>query len=612
MPLDAFRFKVFSRRVFIVSSIQVFCFFVVIIRLFKLQILDYRYFREKSDGNRIKANIIPPSRGLIKDTDGKVVAFNSEYYRIILKKKNYKIDMQSIANLSSVLKFKDEGKKQLLREYRRNKNQKEVIIYRYLTRKELVDIEFHLHQLPNLLVGVGKGRLYTHPLAFSNLLGYVIQVPSSSQKKQYIVHPDIRIGAEGMEKFYNTDLIGKHGIQYTEVNAGGFKIADIKTIPPVSGKDITISFNSLLQIFTYELCKTTKASAVLLDIQTGEVRVLLSTPSFDINLLSKKVDNEAWNELLNDPRKPLLNRPLQSAFAPGSIFKLITAISALEDGYNPSHIVKCPGKIYMYGSIRHCWLKRGHGNLDLHSAIKHSCNITFYNIGNTTKLERFHETSKEFSLGEEFANFEFKNQNIGLNPSEAWKKKHLKEPWFIGDTINLSIGQGFVRYNALQLAVMIARIASHGKKIEPTLKVLETPPNFKNININPSHVAFVKKALFEATNSPGGTSYFSRIKEKGMEFSGKTGTAQVVSKFLEKHEYNDLNRPHGLFVGFAPFEDPKFAVSIVVENGGFGSSAAAPVGKNLLYFAQLLDKGRISDAKKFATSLGILIPSFNA
>lgn len=608
MPFDAFRYKIFSRRIFIISCLQGLGLLLIIARLFKFQILDYNYFKTRSDRNRIKSTILPPARGLILDIKDKIVASNSEYYRAVLKKTSYKEDIETILKLAAVLGFKENGTRELLREYRRNRQLKEVIIYRYLTRKELINIEFNLPFLKNISVGVGSGRIYSHSLAFSHLVGYITQTSASKiQSEKQFSHPDIRIGAEGVEKIYNDILIGKYGVKYTEVNVGGYQVNELETVLPQPGKNIKISFDSIIQIFAYELCKNYKASVVILDISTGEIKVMLSTPSFDINLLSKKVDNTAWYELLNDPRKPLLNRTVQSAYAPGSIFKPITAIAGLMEGYNRNQGVKCEGKIYMYKKWRNCWRKSGHGVLMLKDAIKHSCNITFYNLGNLIRIETFHKVAKEFSLGERFKKFEFTKQNEGINPNETWKKEALKEHWYTGDNLNLAIGQGYVRCNALQIAVMMARIASEGKKIEPSINPF-SPSDFENINIPPSYISFVKEALFEASNSPGGTSYKSRIQESGMEFSGKTGTAQVVSKFLEKYEYTAHNRPHGLFAGFAPFHNSKFATAVIIENGGFGSAVAAPIGRNLLYFSQLLDKNRIEDAKNFALNLGIKLP----
>jgi penicillin-binding protein 2 len=409
-----------------------------------------------------------------------------------------------------------------------------------------------------------------------------------------------------LEKIYDNDLIGKAGVQYSEVNASGFKIADLTTIPPINGKDFKFSFSSKLQNFAYHLCKGRKTSVVLMDVNTGEVLTMLSTPSFDINLLSKKVDNETWNSLVNDPKKPLLNRPIQSAYVPGSIFKIITALVALEGKVSPKDKIACTGSTTIYGMQRRCWLKTGHGRLDLHDAIKHSCNMTFYNIGTRFDVSKFHKMAKEFGVGEVFEDFEFKNQNKGINPSDKWKRENLKEMWFPGDTVNLAIGQGFVKMTALQIAVMMARIASLGKMVHPTMQFNSSKTaDFKQIDVNPEHIKFVKSALFDATNTEGGTSYYSRIREKGLEFCGKTGTAQVVSKFLEKHEYTETTRPHGIFGAFAPFENSRFSAGVIVENGGFGSAVAAPIGRNLLLFAQLLDLGRFVEAKKLANSLGI-------
>jgi penicillin-binding protein 2 len=609
MPFDAFRFKVFSRRVFIIGTLQAVAFFFIIARLFKFQVLDYSYFKSKSDGNRIKSQLIPPLRGLIYDRDGKMIASNVEYYRILLKKTNYKADLELINSVASILMLKNDGIKAMRQEYAKNKQLKEVIIYRYLTRKELLDIEFNLYKLKNISVGIGYARMYSNSYSFSNLLGYLIQVPKSDSEYSLIAQdPDIKIGAEGLEKIHNKILMGKVGARYTEVNAKGFKVEDLKTIPPIKGVDKRFAFNARIQNFAFELCKDKKASVVLLDINTGEVICMISTPSFNANSLSQKIDTQSWNELLLDPKKPLLNRPIQSAFPPGSIYKPITAIIALENGMKLDETITCTGSTYLYGRERKCWLKEGHGkNINIEKAIKHSCNILFYHIATKYDIESFYNIGAEFGIGQKFVNFEFQNQNSGINPDSKWKKKVIGERWFPGDTVNLSIGQGFVKMTAMQIAVMLARIASLGKKVEPTLEFIQNPldVSFEDINIKKENLEIVKNSLFEATNSLGGTSYYSRIKEKGLEFSGKTGTAQVVSKFLEKDEYTDITRPHGLFGAFAPFTNPQFAIGVIVENGGFGSVVGAPIGKNILHFAQLINIGRLAEAEKLAKSLGI-------
>lgn len=606
MPFDTVRYKIFTRRAFVVSTLKAFGFLVILGRVFYLQVLNGKYYRTRADNNRIKSIIMIPDRGIIYDCNNRIIANSIEYYRLILKKINKKADYEVMKRLSSILKFADS--KTFEREYNKDSS-KEVVLYSYITRKELIDIEFNAPYLPNIYISVSTARKYVHNFAYAHLLGYVAE-PSEKEVKNnpdnLMFHPDLKVGYGGIEKYYDHILKGKPGYKNVEIDVRGFKIRDLDIKQPIRGEPISVTIDSKIQEFAYAIASKYKSSCVLMNVNTGEVITMFSTPSFDSNLMSKKILDSDWSALITNERKPLLNRAIQSSYPPGSVFKIVTALTALQNGHDPEKKYSCHGTIRIGGKERHCWKTSGHGSLNLHDAIKHSCNVYFYNLATEYGVDKFEETSSELSLGSIFRNFEFTNQDKGIIPSAQWKLRAYRQPWYPGDTVNCAIGQGFVQVNCLQLATMMSRIASGGLKIEPSL-VEKSSYSFDKININPKNLDIVKSGMFDVVNAPGGTAFFLKLSDPAFAFCGKTGTSQVVSKFLDTHSNsaykNEASRPHGLFAGFAPFDKPKFAIGVICENGGFGSSSAGIVAKHVLHYAQLLNAGRHQEADNLASSV---------
>ena len=595
MPFDAARYKLLSRRIFIVSSVKLIVFFILFIRIFFLQVINGKYYTLRSDNNRIRRLIIPARRGFIYDKNNIILASNGEYYRIVLQKTKKEKDIQTILKIVELLEINQEEKDKIMFDYEKSK-EKEISIKNYLTRKEVILIEFNMPHLENIYIGSGFSRKYINGFAYSHILGYVSE-PSKDkiQKEKYIHHPDIKIGISGLEKFYNETLTGEVGFKSIEVDSKGKKVRDLSTIDAKIGEQLKITIDNQIQEFAYNICKDKKVALALLDVQTGEVLSMLSTPSFDINEMSSQISQNTWRDLLLNEDKPLLNRVIQSSYPPGSVFKIVTALTALENGHDPQEKIRCTGEFILGGQTRHCWNTHGHGSLNLQDAIKHSCNIYFYTLATRYKPEQFKEIAHKLSLGLNIPSIFFENQNTGVIPDVEWKKKVYNQEWFKGDMVNAAIGQGFVLANCLQLATMMARISNGGISINPVLTTQageEFNSNLKTIGIKPENLQLVINGMYDVINSIGGTGYFLKSENKNFQFCGKTGTSQVVSKFLDVHSSSAYtiakNKPHGIFAGFAPYINPKYSIAVMCENGGFGSSSAGILAKKIFNFISTL------------------------
>jgi penicillin-binding protein 2 len=460
--------------------------------------------------------------------------------------------------------------------------------------------------LPAVSIESGIIRKYPYPFETAHFLGYV-SLPSEKQieklskdneqnNKDLFMHPDFRIGSFGIEKTFDKPLQGQHGIKYVEVNVHEvpLKTLDYKQYIEGSRINLTIDFN--LQKFVTDRIKNDVASVVVIDVKTGEILAYASSPSFDPNNFVEGVSKEYWQQLNSDPRKPLNNKPISALYPPGSTFKLMVALAALENGYNPHNRVFCNGSYQLGKRTFHCWKEEGHGSLDLTDAIMHSCNTYFFTLANQMNYDKIANVAKRFGYGEKF-DISLSGIKSGLVPSEEWKMKAFKQPWVKGDSLNASIGQGSVLASPLQMAIVTARLANGGIPIKPYLirnsNIFKQFDNLKSQPIISSqYLKTVQEGMRRVINQPGGTAYGKRIEIAGFEMAGKTGTSQVISK-REKEmtkEESKNNANHAIFVGYAPVHDPKYALSVIVEHGKSGSMAAAPIAKDIFMEAQGLNK----------------------
>lgn len=590
MIIDNFdKNKIFSRRLFFVIWVKTFLIGIITLRLFYLQIIKNDKFNKLSDKNKIRSIIIPPLRGNILDKNNNILASNNTYYRVLLNNNpNININ-KTLDKLSKIINI---DKKKFL--YHKNNIRKShegsVLIYDDLTYSQISKIEVNIPELPGIYIETGQKRFYPYKEITSNIIGYVSTVTEKELAKTnntLLKHPDFKIGKNGIEKIYEKKLRGKAGVTYLEEDAHGYTIGKSnieKDQKMKAGENVKLTIDVELQKYVYKLTEDKRAAINLINIENGNIISQISSPSFDPNIFLKEISKKDWHELINNPAKPLQNKALSNNYPPGSTFKLIVALAALENNFNPNTKFKCNGKIRLGRRWFHCWKKEGHGILDLNGAIKESCNCYFYQMSRKVGIKNITKTAKEFGLGSKTSD-KFYNEEDGLLPSKKWKKNKFKQPWVLGDTFNSSIGQGFLQTTPIQLAVMVSRLISQ-KKIIPNIIENNNERTFENLDFKKENIKYIMDAMFDVVNSKKGTAYWQRLKYKNFKYAGKTGTSQVVAinhkekeKKIEDIELRKRN--HALFVGFAPFHKPKYAISVVVEHGGSGSVAAAPIAKEI-------------------------------
>ncbi len=592
--------KLFSRRTAIIGGAQAGLISALIARLGYLQIFKYEEYSTKSDSNRIRALIAPAPRGFIADRNGMALTKNHHNYRLLLYTENKPDIQKTITKLAEILALTDNEQEMMLRRIKNAKRKNIVSLLDNLSWDDLSRIESNYHKLDSVAIESGTLRAYNMPFATAHLVGYVslpAEKESAGQEQNLFLHPDFRVGKSGIERSFDEVLRGRFGVRYVEVNAFGIPIRTLSQKESIEGSKINLTIDLELQKFIAVRIKDVVASVVVLDVQSGEIIAMVSNPSFDPNKFVEGVSRDYWKELIEDPRKPLNNKPISANYPPGSTFKLMVAIAALESGINPLNKVLCNGSYQLGKRTFHCWEKKGHGAVDMSDAIKHSCNTFFFDTSNKIGIGKISEVAKRFGYGEYFdvSLFGVKSGNV---PSDEWKRKVFKQPWVGGDTLNTAIGQGFVLATPLQMAVVTARIANGGVPIKPYLvKNKNIYSQYKELKNKPladkKYIDLVLEGMRRVVNEAGGTAYGKRIDIKGFEMAGKTGTSQVVSKRESEMSNEEIasHQNHAIFVGLAPVGNPKYSISVVVENGGAGSAAAAPIGKDVLLEVQRLASG---------------------
>jgi penicillin-binding protein 2 len=578
-----------NRRTFFLFLGKLSIFSIIGWRLFNIQILDSAKYKTLSKNNQINIEILYPVRGEIKDRNENIIATNKKVYDLYVIPEQTKNLKETLNNLNNFIHFDFEKKRKIILLSKKVKKFESIKIEENLNWEKLELIEANKNHLPGLHLQEDYQRVYPQNKYFSHILGYISQPTLNDLNLPFISKmPRLDIGKTGLEKFLNEDLIGKAGNIEVEVNSSGKVIREISTNPSMKGQNISISIDQRLQKFSYfELEKHKAGSIVVLNIKTGEILSMASIPAFDPNLIIKKPNKNYWELLLNHPLSPLTNRSIQGLYSPGSTFKMIVALAGLKHKViNYSKTQFCDGKIEFGDRLYHCWNKKGHGSMNIENAIKESCDVFFYELSKKIGIEKIAQMAKEFGLGEKYQ-IGFENEKQGIVPTKKWKREKLKESWYAGETLITGIGQGYLLTTPLQLVVMTARIAANGKKIEPTIFKRKENKEFDKIpNIN-NHIGLINRAMFKVVNEQKGTA--NRSKSEEYSFSGKTGTSQVKKITIEERESDDYkkkdvdwkNRDHALFVGYTPSENPKYAISVVIEHGGSGASTAAPIAKRI-------------------------------
>jgi penicillin-binding protein 2 len=534
---------------------------------------------------------------MVLDRMGKALTDNRHNYRLLLYTENKPDVTKAVENISQILALSENEKNIILNRIKNARTKSIISLIDNLPWDDLARIEANHHKLNGISIESGILRQYEFPFQTAHFLGYV-SLPSEKEvdkrNQKLFLHPDFRIGKSGIEKSFDQTLRGKFGVKYVEVNAFGIPVRTLSTKKSIEGRKIDLTIDIRMQDFALEQLKDKVASAVVIDVKTGEIISLASSPSFNPNKFVEGISVDYWDQLILDPQKPLNNKPISAAYPPGSTFKLMVTIAALESGINPFNKVYCNGSYRLGRRKFHCWKEEGHGHLNMSDAIKHSCNVYFFSIANQVGIEKINEVATRFGYGNRF-DISLSGVKSGNVPSDQWKRKLFNKPWVGGDTLNTAIGQGFVLATPLQMAVVTARLANGGVPILPHLvKSQKINNQYQELLSKPlankKHIDFVLEGMNKVINEDGGTAYHRRIKEKGFQMAGKTGTSQVISKRESQMTNEEVsnNQNHAIFVGFAPVNNPKYAASVVIEHGGSGSQAAAPIGKEILLKAQQL------------------------
>ena len=612
---------VINRRMFIIGAAKLIVFSGIVARLFSLQINDNKKYLTLSDKNRIREWKLPPTRGEIVDYFGNIIAGNLKVYQLHIIPEQVENFNYLLTRLKNLLQLSDREISNILKSKKKLKPWESIIVSENLSWSQFLKINNYLYDLVGVKPVMTISRNYPFSDIYTHVLGYVSQPNEKDILENEVVQqkfvPGMKIGKLGLEKTLENYLIGTNAIQRYEVNAYGKRINQLEHQKGQQGSKIRLTLDTEVQKLSAKLLSDKAGSISVMDIYTGEIIAMHSSPSYDPNSFLFGISKDEWELIRNNPLKPLINKTLSGLYSPGSTIKPIVALSALENNIiSPNFKVKCTGKTELYGQTFHCWKEKGHGFMSLKNAMKQSCDTYFYEIARLLGVDRLKITAEKFGLGEKVLGAYFKNEKKGLFPNTFWKKNNLGKGWVLGETLITGIGQGYTQTTPLQLCLMTAQIANGGYSIKPKIIVNNNPLNFKelkkfikeqnllNINTklvkNPKNLRIIQEAMFSSTNEIRGTSYRSRIDDKKYQFAGKTGTAQVkrISKRereldlkIEQIPYND--RDHALYIAYGPYVNPRYALSIIVEHGGSGSKAAAPIAKEL--FKLIIDREELRD-----------------
>jgi penicillin-binding protein 2 len=590
------RKKIKVYTVFVVLS-----FLVVVMRAWYLQILKGDDFLGKSEQNRIRKISLPDYRGVIKDRRGKIIVNVRPSFSLYVTPEDADNLTESLDFLS---KFMEINEDKLREDIRQSSSFKNVLIKRDISRREVAYIEENKMLLPGVRIKVEPIRNYAHREFASHVLGYLGEVSKDELKtlKFSRYQPGDMIGKNGIEKIYESELKGKKGFKEVEVDVSGRELKALRKLSPETGNSLVLTLDSRVQRKLETLMDqvsdehSVEGSAVVMKVQSGEIIAMVSKPSFDPNAFATGVSRKKWNSLLRDDKNPLQNRTIDGQYPPASTYKLVTAYAGLSEKIiKPEDTIFCPGQFHLGKRDYRCWKKKGHGKMNLHDALVQSCDVYFYTLGHRLGIDSLAKYANKLGLGE-LTGIRLKGEKSGLVPSTQWKKKIKNIPWYPGETISASIGQGYNLVTPLQSVNMISAIASNGFLVRPYIvkriedsngKLIKEfyPKVRRNIGIDPVVLKILKEGLRGVVHDAHGTGHRARLKN--ITVSGKTGTAQVIG-MKDSDEINPEDkipyqyRDHAWFVAFAPYEKPEVSVSVIIEHGGHGGEVAAPIARQVL------------------------------
>ena len=589
--------NLFTRRCFILGAIQGGLAVGLIGRLYVLQVLNRQHYQLLSDKNRIQSLDLLPTRGKLFDRKGVLLAGNQTTYRSLINLDEVKEVQLILAKLKPLIEMDDQILDRIHSQLKKRRKAFAILLKENLSWEELSRLELHAPDLPWLIIEKNQTRFYPYPEQTAHVIGYVAAINEKDlAKNPKLDLPGLKIGKSGLENTQDEILRGYPGLKQVEVNASQRIVRTLDTIESESGQDLHLTLDFPLQkAVTHSLQSTQSAAAVVLDVKTGAVLALVSHPSFNANLFTNGIGKNDWQTLISHPDRPLNNKIVTGLYSPGSTFKMIVGLAGLHRGAVNAHTpFYCPGHYDFHGQRFHCWnwKQGGHGTMTLESAITQSCDVYFYQLANILGVDAIAQVAKDFGLGLP-TGIELPFEKAGLIPTRSWKQFHKGQSWSRGDTLNVSIGQGYVLTTPLQLAKMTAMLANGFCPIDPHL-LKKTTPVQPSLPYTEADRRWIIQGMIGVVNNPQGTAYHARIIQGGQEMAGKTGSTQVIRITERQRQQNTHNeqsyhlREHALFVGYAPLDRPRFAVCVVVEHGGSGARAAAPLGRDILTAAQQL------------------------
>jgi len=593
----------FQRRLTVAGVIVLCAFFLLFARFFWLQVIQHDYYRTRAEDNRISLVPILPNRGLILDRNGVVMARNYSAYTLEITPSRAGDLEKAVDGLAQIIDIQPKDRKRFKKMLEESKNFESLPIRTRLSDEEVARFIANRYRFPGVDIKARLFRQYPYAESASHLLGYIGRINDHDLER--IEEKDAETNYRGTEHFgktglelkYEFDLHGQTGFEKVEIDAGGRAVRVLSSVPPVSGNNLTLTVDSALQSVAEQSFGGRRGALVAIDPSTGGILALVSMPGYDPNLFVDGIDPQNWDALNTSPDKPMVNRALNGTYPPGSTFKPYMALAALEIGKRtPQQTIFDPGSYSFGGHVFRDSKKGGHGTTDMYKSIVQSCDTYYYMLSNDMGIDNIASFMRQFGFGQK-TGVDLEDESVGVLPSPEWKRKHFKKPeqqrWFAGETISIGIGQGYNSYTPIQLAQAMAALANDGVMFRPhivqfitntrtgTTKPIETIP-IKTIPLKLQNIQIIKQAMIGVNQEGTGARAFA-----GAEYvsGGKTGTAQVYSLKGEKYlegQVNERLRDHALFIAFAPADQPKIALAVLVENGGFGAQAAAPIARQVL------------------------------
>jgi penicillin-binding protein 2 len=582
----------FSRRMMLVGGAQAVFGGLLVARLGYLSVAQNQHYQLLSESNRVQLIIVPPRRGWIVDRKGKPIAINRSDFRVDLIPEQVEHPTETLRTLTEILQLTPDDVDRIIKEMKASRGYQPVQVAESVPYDQYAAITVRLPEMPGVVPQRGFSRFYPAGPAVAHLVGYVGAASAKDYEKEknpLLVTPGFKIGKEGLEKVLEPKLRGIPGGQRVELTARGKLVRELEPKPDRSGQTVQLTIDANLQEYAARRMGDQSGALVAMDVTSGDMLAFVSMPAYDPNSFSDGIGRTEWKMLSEDDHIPLLNKVAQGLYPSGSTIKPAMALAFLKQGIDPKRRVHCPGGIRIGNRYFRC--DAVHGSMDMHSAIERSCNTYFWATGLITDPEKTTEMVHYLGYGEKF-DLPIPSQRFGTMPSPKWLKEKYKREWQGYDSANTSIGQGYVLINPMQLAVMPARLAS-GKLLKPRLLMAGPRAPAPDIDAEPEQLEIIRKAMAAVVNGSG-TAVASKLPLEGIQMAGKTGTAQVFRLEARGHQSNWALRDHALFISFAPAEAPRYAIGCIIEHGGFGASAAAPIVRDCMTF--LFDPQKGMDA----------------